>query len=165
MSYNALQISGRKRLSGGLELTGFYVWSKSIMENLGYYGCGSVNSRRRVLAGCLQPPRQPRSGVLRCPAQRLHRRSLQSAVRQGPDVRPNWNRAVGPDPRRLERQLLHERPLGLPGHRVRVAANTGGRTPRGNVRANAYRPYVISTSDRRRTSSVRLRPRTSAPRA
>ena len=44
MSYNSLQVSGRKRMSGGLELTGFYVWSKSIMENLGYYGCGSVNS-------------------------------------------------------------------------------------------------------------------------
>lgn len=44
MSYNALQISGRHRYSGGLELTGFYVWSKSIMENLGYYGCGAVNA-------------------------------------------------------------------------------------------------------------------------
>ena len=28
----------------GLDLTGFYVWSKSIMDNLGYYGCASVSS-------------------------------------------------------------------------------------------------------------------------
>src|SRR5262249_60550164 len=38
------QVTGRHRLTGGLTLTGFYVWSKSIMDNLGYYGCGNVNS-------------------------------------------------------------------------------------------------------------------------
>ena len=53
MSYNALQVSGRHRLSGGLSLTGFYVWSKSLMDNLGYYGCARRVERRRVLAGRL----------------------------------------------------------------------------------------------------------------
>ena len=71
MSYNSLQVSGRHRLSGGLELTGFYVWSKSMMDNLGYYGCGSRQLGRRLLAGRLQPARQSRSVVLRCAAQRF----------------------------------------------------------------------------------------------
>jgi hypothetical protein len=43
-SYNALQISSRKRLSGGLELMTSYTWSKTMMDNLGYYGCGNVSS-------------------------------------------------------------------------------------------------------------------------
>ncbi len=44
MSYNALQLSTRKRLSGGIEILGSYTFSKTLMDNLGYYGCGGVNS-------------------------------------------------------------------------------------------------------------------------
>ncbi|MGJ5819520.1 carboxypeptidase regulatory-like domain-containing protein [Paludibaculum fermentans] len=43
-SYNALQMSTRKRLSQGFEFLGSYTYSKTMMDNLGYYGCGSVNS-------------------------------------------------------------------------------------------------------------------------
>lgn len=43
-SYNALQMSTRKRLSQGFEFLGSYTFSKTMMDNLGYYGCGSVNS-------------------------------------------------------------------------------------------------------------------------
>ncbi|MGE5645243.1 MAG: carboxypeptidase regulatory-like domain-containing protein [Acidobacteriota bacterium] len=44
MAYNALQASLRHRLSGGLELIGQYTLSKTLTDNLGYYGCGSVNA-------------------------------------------------------------------------------------------------------------------------
>ena len=44
MSYNALQVSGRHALTGGLSWSRVYVWSKSIMDNLGYYGCAAVNT-------------------------------------------------------------------------------------------------------------------------
>lgn len=44
MSYNALQLSTRKRLAQGIELLGSYTFSKTLMDNLGYYGCGGVNS-------------------------------------------------------------------------------------------------------------------------
>jgi hypothetical protein len=43
-SYNALQVSTRKRLGGGLEFLGSFTYSKTMMDNLGYYGCGNVNS-------------------------------------------------------------------------------------------------------------------------
>lgn len=40
MNYNALQITGRRRLTRGLEFLTNYTWSKSLTNNLGYYGAG-----------------------------------------------------------------------------------------------------------------------------
>jgi hypothetical protein len=40
MNYNALQITGRRRLTHGLEFLTNYTWSKSLTNNLGYYGAG-----------------------------------------------------------------------------------------------------------------------------
>ena len=40
MNYNSLQITGRRRLSHGLEFLTNYTWSKSLTNNLGYYGAG-----------------------------------------------------------------------------------------------------------------------------
>jgi len=42
--YNSLQISGRRRMTGGLELLFQYTYSKTDTDGLGYYGCGSVNA-------------------------------------------------------------------------------------------------------------------------
>ena len=41
--YHALQLSGRKRYSGGLEFLLSYTLSKSLTDNLGYYGSTGVN--------------------------------------------------------------------------------------------------------------------------
>ena len=40
MNYNALQVTGRRRLNRGLEFLTNYTWSKSLTNNLGYYGAG-----------------------------------------------------------------------------------------------------------------------------
>lgn len=40
MNYNALQITGRRRLTHGLEFLSNYTYSKSLSNNLGYYGAG-----------------------------------------------------------------------------------------------------------------------------
>ena len=42
--YNALQVSGRRRLSGGFEMLFQYTYSKTDTDGLGYYGCGGVNA-------------------------------------------------------------------------------------------------------------------------
>jgi len=42
--YNALQISGRRRMTGGLEMLFQYTYSKANTDGLGYYGCGGVNA-------------------------------------------------------------------------------------------------------------------------
>jgi hypothetical protein len=44
MWYNSLQVSGRQRMKGGLELLTAYTFSKTLTDNLGYYGCGNVSS-------------------------------------------------------------------------------------------------------------------------
>jgi Carboxypeptidase regulatory-like domain/TonB-dependent Receptor Plug Domain/TonB dependent receptor len=45
MNYNSLQVSGRKRLSGGLEFITSYTFSKTLTDNRGFYGKGGyVNS-------------------------------------------------------------------------------------------------------------------------
>jgi len=40
MNYNALQVTGRKRYSYGLEFIAAYTFSKTMSDNLGYYGAG-----------------------------------------------------------------------------------------------------------------------------
>jgi hypothetical protein len=45
MNYNALQLTGRKRVGSGLEFLANYTWSKSISNNLGYYGANGVASQ------------------------------------------------------------------------------------------------------------------------
>lgn len=40
--YQSLQVSGRKRLSHGLEFLAAYTFSKTLTDNLGYYGSGGV---------------------------------------------------------------------------------------------------------------------------
>ncbi|MCC6294233.1 MAG: TonB-dependent receptor [Bryobacterales bacterium] len=42
--YNALQLSGRRRMTGGFEMLFQYTLSKTNTDGLGYYGCGGVNS-------------------------------------------------------------------------------------------------------------------------
>jgi hypothetical protein len=42
MNYNSLQVSGRKRMSHGLEFLAAYTLSKALTDNLGYYGSGGV---------------------------------------------------------------------------------------------------------------------------
>jgi carboxypeptidase family protein len=44
MWYNSFQLSGRRRMANGFELLASYTLSRTISDNLGYYGCGSVNS-------------------------------------------------------------------------------------------------------------------------
>jgi len=42
MDYHSLQVSGRKRLNQGLEFLAAYTLSKTLTDNLGYYGSGGV---------------------------------------------------------------------------------------------------------------------------
>jgi len=44
MWYNGLQVSARKRMSSGLEFIASYTLSRTLTDNLGYYGSGGVAS-------------------------------------------------------------------------------------------------------------------------
>ena len=45
MNYNALQVTGRERTNNGLEFLANYTFSKSLSNNLGYYGAGGVSGQ------------------------------------------------------------------------------------------------------------------------
>jgi hypothetical protein len=143
MSYNSLQISGRKRLSGGLELTGFYVWSKSIMENLGYYGCGSVNAEGAYWQDAYS--RRANRGPSCFDAQ--HNISMGGSynlpVGKGMQFGGNMNRVADAILGGWNVNYFTNTHSGFPVTAFASSANTGGRTPRGNVRANAYKSFPI----------------------
>lgn len=145
MSYNSLQVSGRKRLSGGLELTGFYVWSKSIMENLGYYGCGSVNAEGAYWQDAYN--RLGNRGPSCFDAQ--HNISLGGLYNipfgKGQKFGSSSNKVTDLILGGWNVNYFMNTHSGFPVTVFASAANSGGRTPRGNLRANAYRPYVITT--------------------
>ncbi|HXJ42377.1 MAG TPA: carboxypeptidase-like regulatory domain-containing protein [Bryobacteraceae bacterium] len=141
MSYNALQISGRKRLSGGLELTGFYVWSKSVMEGLGYYGCGSVNAEgaywqdaynRRGNRGlsCFDAKSNASIGGL-----------YNLPFGKGQKFGSSWSKPMDLLLGGWNVNYFLTDHSGFPVTVFASAANSGGRTPRGNLRANAYLPF------------------------
>ncbi|MFN7945284.1 MAG: TonB-dependent receptor [Blastocatellia bacterium] len=44
-NYNALQINARQRYAKGLEFIASYTWSKTMTDNLGYYGSGGVSAQ------------------------------------------------------------------------------------------------------------------------
>jgi hypothetical protein len=145
MNYNALQISGRHRMSGGLTLSGFYVWSKSIMDNLGYYGCASVNSdgaywqdayNRRANKGpaCFDSRHNGSIGGI-----------YDLPFGKNRKFGSNWGRAVDLIAGGWQIDYFMNAHSGFPVSANAGSANTGGRTPRGNVRANAYRPYNITS--------------------
>ncbi len=145
MSYNSLQFSGRKRLAGGLELTGFYVWSKSIMENLGYYGCGSVNAEGAYWQDAYN--RRGNRGPSCFDAQ--HNGSIGGLYNlpfgKGQQFGSSWNKAVDLLLGGWNINFFANAHSGFPVTVFAGAANSGGRTPRGNLRANAYRPYQITS--------------------
>jgi hypothetical protein len=43
MDYHALQVTGRRRFSGGLEFLAAYTWGKTLTDNLGYYGSANTS--------------------------------------------------------------------------------------------------------------------------
>ena len=145
MSYNSMQFSGRKRLSGGLEMTGFYVWSKSIMENLGYYGCGSVNAEGAYWQDAYN--RRANRGPSCFDAQ--HNISFGGVYSvpfgKGMKYGASLNRATDLILGGWNVNFFENAHSGFPVTVFAASANTGGRTPRGNVRANAYKPFDIAS--------------------
>jgi len=143
MSYNSLQFSGRKRLSSGLEINGFYVWSKSIMENLGYYGCGSVNAEGAYWQDAYN--RRANRGPSCFDAQ--HNFSFGGVYNmpfgKGQKYGASWNKATDLVLGGWNLNFFENAHSGFPVTVFASTANTGGITPRGNVRAMAYQPFTI----------------------
>ncbi len=120
-------------------------FSKSMMENLGYYGCGGVNSdgaywqdayNRRANRGpsCFDSPNNFTLGGL-----------YDLPVGRGKKLGNSMNRIADLIIGGWNINYFANAHAGFPGTINASSANTGGRTPRGNVRANAYRPFTITS--------------------
>ncbi|MBS1832025.1 MAG: TonB-dependent receptor [Acidobacteria bacterium] len=140
--YNALQLSGRRRMTGGFEALFQYTFSKTNTDGLGYYGCGSVNSE-----GAYWQDAYNRRG------------------NYGPacfDVRHNFTTAgvfnvpygkgqkFGGSTPKIVDLLLGGWNLnynlairgGFPVTILMGASGNSGRSPRGNLRANRYQNFT-----------------------
>jgi hypothetical protein len=141
--YNALQVSGRRRMTGGLEMLFQYTFSKANTDGLGYYGCGSVNAEgaywqdaynRRGNYGpaCFDVRHNfSTAGVFNAPFGKGQKFGA-NAPKALDLIFGGWN---------LNYNLSIRG--GFPVTIFSGTSNTNsGRAPRGNVRANRYRDFV-----------------------
>jgi len=145
--YNALQLSGRRRMTAGLELLFQYTYSKTDTDGLGYYGCGGVNSEgaywqdaynRRGNYGpaCFDVRHNfTTAGVFNIPFGKGQKYGAGSTKAMDL-VLGGWN--------------LNYNLSARGGFPVTILASTqntnSGRAPRGNVRANRYQVLADPTT-------------------
>jgi hypothetical protein len=145
-NYNALQMTARHRFSGGLELLSAYTFSKTLTDNLGYYGCASVNSDgaywqnaydRRANFGpaCFDSPHNFTVGG-------LYALPVGKGMKFGSGMGRVLDLIVGG----WSANYFLSAHAGFPVTINAAAAQTNtGQSVRGNVRANYYRPYAITS--------------------
>ncbi len=150
--YNSLQVSGRRRMSGGLEMLFQYTFSKTNTDGLGYYGCGGVsaegaywqdanNRRGNYGPACFDVRHNfTTAGVYNVPFGKG--KKFGSSSKKAMDaLLGGWN--------------INYNLAKRGGFPVTITAGTqntnSGQSPRGNARANRYRDYPavsVRTVDR-----------------
>jgi hypothetical protein len=140
-----MQLSGRRRMTGGFEMLFQYTYSKTNTDGLGYYGCGGVNAEgaywqdaynRRGNYGpaCFDVRHNfTTAGIYNLPFGKGQK--FGSGMSKAADlVLGGWN---------INYNLA--RRGGFPVTVFASQQNTNsGRSPRGNARANRYRPANFS---------------------
>jgi hypothetical protein len=145
-NYNSLQVTARHRLSAGLELISAYTFSKTLTDNLGYYGCAAVNSDgaywqnaydRRANFGpaCFDATHNFTVGGLYTLPIGRGKKFGAGMSRVADLIIGGWNV-----------NYFIAAHSGFPVTINAAAAQTNtGQSVRGNVRANYYRSYNITT--------------------
>ncbi|MCC6365193.1 MAG: TonB-dependent receptor [Bryobacterales bacterium] len=144
--YNSLQMTARHRMSGGLELISSYTFSKTLTDNLGYYGCAAVNSDgaywqnaydRHANFGpaCFDATHNFSVGGLYALPVGKGKRFGTGMAKAADLLLGGWN---------VNYFLTAH--SGFPVTVTAAAAQTNtGQSVRGNVRANYYRPMTITS--------------------
>ncbi len=146
MWYNSLQTSVRRRLQRGLELIGQYTFSKTSTDNAGFYGCGSVSQEgvywqnaysRRGNYGpaCFDATHNFTTGGL-----------YNLPFGKGQSYGSSWNRWTDLILGGWNVNYFVSAHSGFPATVQATTHNTGGRTPRGNIRANRYALLPAATT-------------------
>ncbi|MCU0246570.1 MAG: TonB-dependent receptor, partial [Bryobacter sp.] len=142
MDYHSLQVSARKRFSSGLEFLSAYTWSKSLTDNLGYYGGGATAGE----GAYWQNPRDRRGN--RGPAFFDARHNLTFGgsydlpVGQKRQFGSGMNKALDMVVGGWNIGYMMAMRSGFPVTILNGVNNTG-RGVRGNIRPNYYRPLSI----------------------
>ncbi len=145
MRYNSLQLSGRRRLASGFEVLAQFTYSKTLTDNLGYYGCGSVNAEgaywqnaydRRANFGpsCFDARKNFSTGGL-----------YNLPIGKGKKFGANFGKAADMILGGWNLNYFMSAHSGFPVTITASTANTGGQSVRGNVRANRYRTLTPSS--------------------
>jgi hypothetical protein len=138
--YNSMQLSGRRRMTGGFETLFQYTFSKANTDGLGYYGCGMVaaegaywqdayNRRGNYGPACFDVRHNfTTAGIYNLPFGKGQK--LGAGMNKGLDMLlGGWN---------VNYNIAKRG--GFPVTIQAVSQNVNsGRAPRGNVRANRYR--------------------------
>ncbi|MBI5280373.1 MAG: TonB-dependent receptor [Candidatus Solibacter usitatus] len=144
MDYNALQMSARHRYRGGLELSASYTYSKTLTDNLGYYGSGNTAGEGAYWQNAYD--------------RKANRGRAFFDARQNFTIGGLYNLPVGKGmsfgsnmPKAADLILggwnLNYTVLAHSGFPVTVRAlDRTGQAVRGNVRANRYRALVVNES-------------------
>lgn len=142
MNYNALQVTGRKRYSAGLEFIAAYTFSKTLSDNLGYYGAGGGAVAAQGAYWQNAYDRRADYGLAFFDV--THNFNLGGVF----DLPFGTGRAFGKDAPGIAKAVLGGWQLGynLNIHSgFPITVNSPGRTNSGNRtnRANHYRPLII----------------------
>lgn len=145
MQYQSLQLSGRKRLSNGLEFLASYTYSKTLTDNLGYYGCGSVNSEGAYWQNAYD--RHGNYGPACFDARNNFTLGglYNIPVGKGQKFGSSMNRVADLLIGGWNLNYMLSAHSGFPVTMFASTANTG-QAVRGNVRANKYRNLTVSGS-------------------
>jgi hypothetical protein len=115
------------------------------MDNLGYYGCASVSSDGAYWQDAYN--REANHGPACFDAR--HNGSIGGSYDlpfgKGKKIGDNWSKPLQMAAGGWQLDSFMNMHSGFPITVNAATANTGGRTPRGNVRANYYRPFVITS--------------------
>lgn len=137
MNYHALQLSGRKRFSHGLEFLASYTLSKTLTDNLGYFGSGGVNTT----GAYWQNAYNRHADYGRSFFDARHNFSL-GGFAEVPFGRSrhfgnDWNRAMDLVLGGWTLNYIVSMHTGFPVD-IRATDRSGGQIARGNVRPNQY---------------------------
>lgn len=145
MNYNALQASGRKRMGAGLEFLASYTFSKTLTDNLGYYGSGTGTVAQ--MGAYWQNAYDRRADYGPAFFDARHNFTLgglyQLPFGRGRTFGSNWGRALDSFLGGWDVGYFWNVHSGFPITIVAPARNNAGGRTGNSSRANRYRPLVI----------------------
>lgn len=145
MQYQSFQLSARRRMTSGLEFLASYTLSKTLTDNLGYYGCGSTNNEGAYWQNaydrhgnygpaCFDARHNFTLGGLYSLPVGKGNKFGSSMGKFGDALLGGWNVSY-----------MVSTHTGFPVTIQASSANTGGQLVRGTARANYYRDLTYTT--------------------